>query len=208
MAGPTPDIVYDRETVWDVCGLIVFALAFWLCVGKTWRCSALVLPKPSPETNWFFFTATAQDDRGLESDYSNEVMLVTTNKPPLTVKLAWDPSPSTNWITNYALYQGPDSRTYTQKVNVGTALTGSVPILPQIWTLVVSFSGDGVPGLTLTNPGGNLFVRGRTWQARNQLWPTVLQGSISPSGPWSDLSGILTNYTRPSMIMKVQRWRQ
>lgn len=45
---------------------------------------------------------------------------------PYAVTLAWDKSPGTNVITNYAVYYGPASRTYTNTVNARTNLTATV----------------------------------------------------------------------------------
>lgn len=44
-----------------------------------------------------------------------------------TVPLAWDPSPSPE-VTSYALYFGTNSRAYFWTRNVGSALTGKVPV--------------------------------------------------------------------------------
>ena len=50
-----------------------------------------------------------------------------TPTPPLgSVTLAWDKSPGTNVITNYYVYYGVASATYTNKVMAGTNLTAIV----------------------------------------------------------------------------------
>lgn len=192
--------------VWAAVALIYAA---GICQGDGAMPSAPIRPAspdPDPYTNYFFFAATCIDDRGLESDYSNEVCLATTNALPLRVTLAWDPSPSTNVITNYTIYQGVASYTYTQKVNVGTARTGVVHILPRFWNHIVRVSCTNCPGITLTNPQGKLFMRAWAWRAANGYWPTVLQVAVLPTGPWHNLSGIQTNLTRPTLWMKIERW--
>lgn len=185
---------------------LVCLLCLWLALCAYGQPAAphLLSPPSVPSYEYFYFAATCTDTRGLESDYSNEVWLETTNRPPLTVTLAWDKSPSTNAITNYTIYQGPDTRTYTQQVSVGLCLSGSVTILPKIWTRVVSFTCSNAPSLVFTNLAGPLYVRARSWQARDQRWPTLLQGANSPKGPWSDLTGIITNATKPVLRMQVK----
>jgi len=48
-----------------------------------------------------------------------------------TVTLAWDASPGTNTITNYKIYYGPASATYTNSISAGTSLTATVSNLVQ-----------------------------------------------------------------------------
>jgi len=45
---------------------------------------------------------------------------------PSSVTLAWNPSPGTNVITNYSVYYGVASRTYTNSVSARTNLTATV----------------------------------------------------------------------------------
>lgn len=189
---------------------LVCLISLWLalCAHGQPVAPHLLSPPSTPSYNYYYFAATCTDTKGLESDYSNEVCLETTNCPPLTVALAWDKSPGTNVITNYTIYEGPDTRTYTQQVNVGLCLTGSVTIHPRIWKTILVFACSNAPGLSLTNLEDNLFVRAHAWQAKNQRWPTVLQGAYDPSGPWSDLTGIITNATKPTLVMRVRRWRE
>lgn len=69
----------------------------------------------------WYFAATASDDSGLESDFSNEVVL-TNNTYASGVVLAWDASPSPN-ITNYKVYYGRTNGIYTNTVSANTNLT-------------------------------------------------------------------------------------
>lgn len=49
-----------------------------------------------------------------------------TPTPPANVTLAWNASPGTNVITNYNIYYGVASATYTNVLAVGTNLTCTV----------------------------------------------------------------------------------
>lgn len=120
--------------------------------------AAIVIP---PDTNYatFYFSATATDTNGLESDYSNEV--VYTNRYSSyseTVALAWDRSPGTNVITKYSVYYGGASRTYTNVTKAGTNLTAIVRLAPEPPTNFV---------LTVTATGG----------ATNIFWASSLKGT-------------------------------
>jgi len=52
--------------------------------------------------------------------------LSASNALPQSATLAWDPSPGTDVITNYNLYYGAASATYTNKVAAGTNTTASI----------------------------------------------------------------------------------
>lgn len=86
------------------------------------------LPSPAElEILTYYFTATATDKEGIESDYSNECVytnLWRTNHP---LTLAWDASPSPN-VTNYTIYQGIESGNYYARYWAGTNLQYSFPI--------------------------------------------------------------------------------
>ena len=105
------------------------------------RASASAPPLPPalivvPVTNRYYFAATATDNYGQVSDYSNETNLVRTGGWR-TVTLAWDRSPGTNVITNYAVLWGGASRSYTNLVNAGTNLSKVVQVLPPMLTNIV-----------------------------------------------------------------------
>ena len=127
-------------------------------------------------TNVWYFAATCTDNAGLTSDYSTEVSLRDTNGTIRTVTLAWDRSQGTNVITNYTIWQGVASRTYTNSVNVGTNLTGTVrvqpPLPPAPTNLVITVTGLAAnslqgpwlavpswPAIVVTNPPANKFYR-------------------------------------------------
>lgn len=138
-----------KTYLWKILGLIVLGLlVFWFVLkasGSPNTTSNLhivtsSLPLPLlPQipvqfyTNTWYFAATAQDNHGLESDFSSEVSVTNvfsdTNPPIFQATLAWDPSPGTNVITNYSVYWGSNSRIYTNFVSDGTNLTVVVPLL-------------------------------------------------------------------------------
>lgn len=64
-----------------------------------------------------------------------------------TVTLAWDASTSTNVISNYKLYYGVASGTYTNSVSAGTALTASVPNLVEGKTYFFAATATDTDGL-------------------------------------------------------------
>ena len=93
----------NEKTAWF--GLLVFLLACWLtlCVRGQPAPPRMGLVIPPPETNWVWFAATAMDENGLESEYSNEVKAPYTYLP-VTVTLAWDRPVCTNVLTRYTIY--------------------------------------------------------------------------------------------------------
>lgn len=184
---------------------LLFLLAImlaWCGYGQT----APPIPKlvAPPQTNRYYFAATAVDEYTLESDYSNEVSVPWTN-PPVSVTLAWDPSPGTNRIVNYKIYEGDYPRWYTNTVNCGTNLTGVVVILPPPpRILVVTIGATNCPSVTWTNPTGNLLYRSRAWKVSTSKWPTVLEAkSLNPPSSWATLAGPLTNTSRPVVRLSV-----
>jgi hypothetical protein len=52
--------------------------------------------------------------------------LLVSNAPPVSVTLAWNPSPGTNVIANYNVYYGVASAAYTNVVAAGTNTTVSI----------------------------------------------------------------------------------
>ena len=112
-------------------------------------------------TNTWFFAATAYSADGLESDYSSEVSV--SNAPRnVNYTLAWDASiPSTN-VAGYRIYQGAASRTYTNRIDVGTNLTASV----QIGKAMPTNRIVTVLAMTATNSGG-------PWSVFTN-WPAVI----------------------------------
>jgi hypothetical protein len=62
----------------------------------------------------------------LTGDKARSFRLWTSNAPPQSVTLAWDPSPGTNVIANYNVYYGVASATYTNVVAAGTNNTVSI----------------------------------------------------------------------------------
>jgi fibronectin type 3 domain-containing protein len=59
-------------------------------------------------------------------DKARMFRLSASNALPQSATLAWDPSPGTDVITNYNLYYGAASATYTNKVAAGTNTTASI----------------------------------------------------------------------------------
>lgn len=81
-------------------------------------------------TNWYYFAATAIDNTGQESDYSNEVSLSRYwGHYWRSVTLAWDPSPSTN-VVGYLVYWGTNHSAYSNHSQVLTGTTGTVQVFP------------------------------------------------------------------------------
>ena len=156
---------------------------------------------PPPETNTFYFAATATDNFGLESDYTTNRVSASSTSWPMRVTLAWDPSPSTNIITNYKVYAGWEDRMWEYTTNAGTNLTVQMVLPPPAppRDLVVTLSMTNGLSLTLTNPVSNLLVRGRSWKVFNKRWPVVMEcRSATVPGPWSTLAGPVTNTSQPS----------
>lgn len=88
------------------------------------------LPKVAPlPPKLFYFAATATENNGMESDFSNEVWHTNTNQS-VTVTLAWDASLGTNTITNYTVYMGRASGTYSNRTYAGTNLSATVRLYP------------------------------------------------------------------------------
>jgi fibronectin type 3 domain-containing protein len=124
---------------------------------------------------------------------------------PLTLSLAWDASTSTN-VTNYKLYYGTASRSYSQSVSVGavtqTTLSGltqgttyflavtasDATGLESAYSNEISFtvptSLPSVPELSLTRTGTKSVLRWATNYAGFKL-----QWSSSPAGTWANLTG-------------------
>jgi len=69
--------------------------------------------------------------------------------PPVTgsVTVAWDPSPGTNVIASYHVYWGVASRTYTNSVSPGPALTVAVTNLVRGPTYYFAGTATDVNGL-------------------------------------------------------------
>jgi hypothetical protein len=112
-----------------LAGLVVFGFSVASSQG------AEVPPVPKsvvPPLRVWYFAATATDGDGAESDFSKE--LVWTNLSRARgVTLAWDP-PVSPGITNYRVYSGGKSATYTNSVSSGTNLTCEVRLAPALKT--------------------------------------------------------------------------
>ncbi|MEN6533336.1 MAG: hypothetical protein ABFD89_06715 [Bryobacteraceae bacterium] len=121
---------------------------------------ALVLP---PTTNLLYFAATASDAAGLSSDYSTELVYTNTTRASRFV-LAWDASPGTNVITNYTVWQGRASRSYTNSVNAGTNLTATLLTAPPAKTnRVITVTTVNATNLEYSSrAGGPWLLAGKT----------------------------------------------
>lgn len=150
--------------------------ALWaaLGVGFALLAGSPAVPKamPTPGTNVYYFAATALAG-GLESDYSNEVAWTNVNRTN-TITLAWDASTGTN-VTNYAVYHGEASRTYTRSNLVGSVTRATVQLNPTLTNRVVvvavmhatSIGGPWTQDGTVileTNPVGSRYYKFRTWE--------------------------------------------
>lgn len=120
----------------------------------------------------FYFAATAKDDFGRESDFSNEAEYGYSGTVRY-VTLAWDRSPTTNPVT-YTIYKGRSSRSYTNSYPAGTNLTLTVPLFDyELSNLVVT--------VTTTN-------------ATNLAWASGL------AGPWAKLNTTNWSITNPTAL--------
>jgi hypothetical protein len=129
---------------------------------------ALSVPFVTIATNFdlFFFSATATDQKGLTSDYSNEAIFTNYWSNYLSsVSLAWDASITTNQISNYTVWQGTQSQAYVKSAKAGTNLTLKWQLVPPPLTNLV---------VNVTTTGTNLYRA------------TTLKG------PWTKLN--TTNY--------------
>lgn len=128
-----------------------------------------------PPAVWYF-AATATDSDELESDYSNE--LVWTNSTRARgVTLTWDASVSPN-ITNYKVYWGRSSNTYTSTVSAGTNLTLSLRLTPVSKT-------NRIVHVSFANAS-------KAWTATHL------------SGPWAEIAATNVTLTNPAPS---QLWR-
>jgi len=115
-----------------------------------WRAAAVVVPPAmnqvaltwgslGPGTQYYVQTSTdlltwttatntsaTNVSLALTGDNSRTFRLWASNAPPQSATLAWDPSPGTDIITNYNLYYGVASATYTNVVAAGTNTTVSI----------------------------------------------------------------------------------
>lgn len=105
--------------------LIGFAVLVFWCVPRArgLDMNALMSPTVTNAPRVWYLAATATDSDGQESDYSNE--LVWTNTIGASrIMCAWDAPSSTNSITNYTVFRGLASGTYTfEPVHAGTNLS-------------------------------------------------------------------------------------
>lgn len=137
---------------------------------------------PMPKSIYppYYFVATATDENGLESDYSNETTF--TNHIPGFVKsivLGWDASPSTNRIVDYKVYWGRSSGSYTNVQSASTNLWLSVNLLgPYLSNVVVSVTSSNASSLlrsdSLIGPWTNLHRT--SWTATNPQAPLYFRG--------------------------------
>jgi hypothetical protein len=178
-------------------------LCLLLFIGVVLLCRAApvpALPTIPVNTNRFYFAVTAKNAVG-ESEQSNEVSVSQTNltASPLVVTLAWDRV--TN-ATGYALYQGDDTRTYTNCVPVGNVTTGSVVIVrPPPAPRIVRFSMTNGLSITLTNPSGSLVLRPNWRRVTSTTWPVWIEGkTYEPPSEWAMLAGYYTNKTQPTQV--------
>lgn len=174
--------------------------------------AAVVVPVT---TQSWFFAATATDVHNLESDFSNEVVCLTTNRRPV-ITLAWDRSPGTNTVTNYSVYYGRAAHTYTNCTPAGTNLTLTVSTRPPLLTnIVATFTLQTATtaagpwsdwqSLTFTNPAGSMFYRARA-TISGSIWTLRPEstGSLKPAA-WLTTPG-WTNRTQTAQpFMRYQR---
>lgn len=186
----------QRQAIMWLIAALVFALGILICLAKspTQGAGAADLLKPHGKRQQlspgepsngndsapvfypvFHFAATATDTNGLESDFSNEAIFeYTSENPGRVATLAWDPSPGTNVITNYTIYFGRETRTYTNAVLAGTNLTYTVRFLPALKTNVIVT----VRAVTGTGLVWALSYSGHWWPVGSTTWTET-----NPVGP-------------------------
>lgn len=163
--------------------LLLAGMPFWSS-APIWETNQTVRP--------YYFSATCQDSQGNGSDFSNEVSWTNTAKLPY-LKLAWSPPVCTNVVTNYIIWKGRASRSYTKTYSAGTNLNATVPLWDGPTNVVVHVASENATNLqwrhldtawalamstslTLTNPQSDLLIRpmGRTAAspARATIWRT------------------------------------
>lgn len=136
-----------------------------------------------PATNRYCFAATATGTNGLESDFSNEVCATNLR----VVTLAWDKSPGTNAVTNYAVYWGGKNGTYTNKWQCGTNLTVTLrlPWVKPKTNCVVTLTTSKATNILAANSfkGPWVALNATNWTGTNptspQYWRAV--GKVSPT---------------------------
>lgn len=105
-----------------------------------------------------------------------------TNRPP-TVTLAWDPSPSTN-VTGYNIYYGPNSRAYTNKVDVSNVTNATLTLR---YGTLYYFAATAYDGSGLESDFSNEvsyqfpYVPGAPQMFRLSIGPVGLAGSAKIS---------------------------
>lgn len=148
------------------------------------------LPAVLPPTNYpvYYFAATAQDTNGEQSEFSVEIAWTNITKTG-RITLGWD-YPYTNWpVTNFVIWQGRQSRTYTNTFNAGTNHSLTFPLVLIPTNIVVHVGSQNATNLqyshfdtewhlamstslTLTNPQTNLRLRamGTSTNQRPKIW--------------------------------------
>lgn len=159
---------------------ILFALWFLLVIATILffaRFDALGQPISTVPTNRFslnvYFSATALDSIGQESDYSSEIYLPITNRHNSLVTLAWDAVPGLTGLT-YRVYRGNRSRTYATNFSAGTNLCITIPIF--------------APPLT------NCVITITSMNATDILWAS----SLAFIGPWQRIGRTNWSATNPA----------
>lgn len=159
---------------------LFWAIWFLIVVGVIWWFATLcangsdIWIKPP-----YVFAATAADESGRESDFSNEAWF--TNRFPKgksSVILAWDPPPSTNRITHYFIYQGRFSGVYTNCYDAGTNLLLEVPLSgPAKTNLIITVSATNLDHLmysdTVKGPWYSMLTN--YWRVTNPVAPRMFR---------------------------------
>lgn len=146
---------------------------------RKWKPRAESIPEPTtvllPTYRNFYFAAIATNAIG-PSDLSNEAVYTRTSNVTF-VTLKWD-APLADNVDGYFLYWGKESGMYTNKTFVGTNLTATARIIPEMPSnLVVTVSSTnsidlewstsirgpwsrmGSSNFTIMNPSGPRYYR-------------------------------------------------
>lgn len=131
-----------------------------------------------------YWTGTAVNNMGLESEWDNELALTNSR-----FELYWQASPDPT-VIGYNIYEGHSSRIYfTNYFVTGTSWPPAPPPI-SLKLLVTPITGSQLATPLVTNPPGVTFYQLTGSNGVLSLWQ-----SGQYNGPWNFLSALATNAT-------------
>lgn len=136
----------------------------------------VVIPPNGPK---WYFSATAVNEEGLESDYSEEVSYRLTTGPQAGVTLSWDRGEPSSANETYKVYRGKQSRAYTDTFKAGTNLTLTISPSPSKTNRIVTVTTQNATNLAYASKLGVrwTFIGATNWTATNpasmRFWRAV-----------------------------------